>query len=366
MVQLGATVVMEGWHGQLNAGDDAFAVVISKILRRFQNTKKIIIFSDRSHILQKVAGLKVIESDFSRKFHFTRLKWKYLQNRASGFVVGGGSLFGCDTLDGDVQWWEKKTKSVAIGISVGPFKSKQHEQRTLEHLNIFNFVAFRDFESTQWAKAAGLSAQFTQAFDLAVLLPEAGCWNLPKKNEKLLGIALTGMPTLQFNDRANISRDWFDVIAARVLSITRKHGFKLRCFSLCRNSTFSDDAVLECFTRAGALPSELELYRHNGDPNKTLSAISECSHFVSSRLHGAIFAYAANTPLLFISYHQKCFQFAQTVGFDPRYFFDIRGFSIEKFESALNELLISANSFQASMQLDQAKQLARKNFDFCN
>src|SRR5262249_54930643 len=98
---------------------------------------------------------------------------------------------GTDELLADNYWSQPGRSRIALGLSVGPFQSRRHEDAIEKLLDSMGYAAFRDDSSYNWAVSRNLNARIVRAFDLAVLLPEC----LPsaraaRREDRLLGISL--------------------------------------------------------------------------------------------------------------------------------------------------------------------------------
>ena len=357
-----------GWHGQLNTGDDAFAIVTKWGLQQYMHAKQIFMDTDISQVLSKRYSIATSYGKGHLIPGWGRLSRNYYRSIAKGFVIAGGSLFAKEKdvlqLKKDSSYWRQAgKKQSAIGISVGPFQSVQHEKHTAEYLKQMSYVGFRDDYSYDWAVSQKINVPFDRAFDLAVLLPNAiKATPISSKSEKVLGISL-----LAFNSAdnpANLEKDLQFVknFARTTYNVTKEKGFKIKLFSICCHPGHKDDMMSQKFKEY--LPDEapVEIYKHNGDAYQTLAAMKECSHFTSMRLHGSIFAYINQKPLLLLSYHPKCISFAKTVGLDSNFYLDISQFDREQYKESL-QLLLQQTNLKTAMSLSQSQDRALLNFE---
>jgi polysaccharide pyruvyl transferase WcaK-like protein len=356
-----------GWHGQLNTGDDAFAIVSKWGLKQYANAQKIIMDADLSQVLSKNYGICVSYKKGNLVPGWGRLSRAYHRLIAKGFVLAGGSLLASEAallkLENDFYWQQAGKKRFAIGVSVGPFQSVRHEQKTIDYLNQMSYVGFRDNFSYDWATFNNIRIPFDRAFDLAVLLPKAiETPSIYLSSEKVLGISL-----LAFNSakkQADLARDlqFVEDFARITHTITKENNFKIKLFSICCHPEHQDDLMCQKFK--ASLPSDapVEIYKHNGDAYQTLVAMKSCSHFASMRLHGSIFTYINQQPLLLLSYHPKCTSFAQTIGLDSQFCLDVSQFNPEQYRESL-QLLLQQTNLNTSLSLAQAQQRALLNFE---
>lgn len=358
---------MWGWHGCLNTGDDAFAVVTTWGLRKYANANQIIIDSDISQVLSKRYKISLVYNNKLKFPGLGRLSRIYYRSICQNFILAGGSLLEnedvINKLHHDFHWQKSDRKTFAIGLSVGPFKSSKHEKATLEYLNQMSFIGFRDNYSYKWACTQNLQAPFKKTFDLAVLLPAFK--NYPSNiifKDKVIGISLLAFNELKDKNTLVNDLNFVQSFAKITYAIAIDKGFKINLYSLCRNPYSNDDIMCKIFKESVPDDSIIKIYQHDGDAYKTLIAMQECSHFISMRLHGAIFSYIHQIPLLFLKYHPKCQSFAETVGLDQKLCLDIANFDQHQYGEILN-CLLSESQLNSSLSLFSAQQLALLNFE---
>ena len=356
------TYFLHGWHGNLNAGDDAFAATTSLFLKRYFHAGKILMESDVSDCLHRIYGIDLIQ----RKNYISglsRIRRKYFMETCDNHLFAGGSLFVQEYLDSLTKSTIlNSSKAIALGVSVGPFLSSSHEKQVVNVLNKMIYVSFRDQFSFDWALSENIKCDFVNAFDLAVLMPLLKPIEIKRKaTKKNIGISLLAFHFLRDQSRLDDDLDFFRKLALATAQVARKYEASITIYSLCRHTIFNDDIVCEAFIKA--LPDDIEskLVQHTGDPYITLSSMNQSTHIVSVRLHGSIFSYINQTPTLMFDYHPKCRAFADLVGFPEKFVLRTIEFDFDHYSSALGDLLeTQAPSF--SMPLKDAQSLALKNF----
>ena len=349
-----------GWHGQLNFGDDVFAVVTEWGARRYLNSTNMFMSSDLSGKLHGM-GLK---SSFGSSIPFVD-RWRFGRHRqlaSTWILAGGNSLPNEETVHqllADKHWCMDGRQEIAVGISVGPFQSSSHEDATAELLDRMKFVGFRDRNSFDWAKARSLKTRFTLCFDIAPLLPFAvNDLALASPQPLKLGLSLIshhigGQLVEKFDSGM---RD----LAKCVSHVVSDSGHQLQLFAFCTNPDFNDINLCEQFAAACDVPTTI--FQHSGDPIETYREVASCSHMLSMRLHGAVMAYTAGRPAMILSYHPKCRQFAEFAGIPDDHVLDFDQLDISTMEVALKQFL-SDNSSNAVTPIADAQALALLNFE---
>ncbi|NET01107.1 MAG: hypothetical protein F6K61_11150 [Sphaerospermopsis sp. SIO1G1] len=366
-----------GWHGNLNAGDDAFAIVTAWGLRKYAQANSIIMEADSSKLLYKKHNIKLIQHPQFRIPGLSRLRRKYYSSIAKSFIYAGGTLFTANQVDLILKQKitkDTKTPRLALGVSAGPFVSSQHEKKTLEVFKSMNYVSFRDDFSYQWAKASDLDISYTQAFDMAILLPRILLECKEKKETQNLdkpptiGISLLGFNILKNKNNWKQDLKWIRNFAETTHEVALGKNFKIILYSFCRHPWYNDDLACEAFLDAilsnniNKNNCEIELFKHNGDATRILSDMKRCSHIISMRLHGCIFAYTNQTPLLMLNYHAKCRDFGKTVGLDEQFCLDLSPFDIKSYKNTLNNFL-ETKSIATTLPYKRALEKAMLNFE---
>ena len=360
-----ATYFLHGWHGQLNAGDDAFAIVTNWGLRKYLYASKVVMESDKSRLLCKNYNINTVQINRLYVPGLARLRRQYFLSKTKAFILAGGSLF---TENSVVELQKnpiiKTHKTIGIGVSVGPFASSQHEQNTLSLLNRMAYIGFRDDYSYAWAKSNNVNVPYKNAFDLAVLLPLAVQAYSKQRNEsQTIGISLLAFNSLKNKQELNLDEDiaFIKALAKVTHKIAQDKGFSIKLYSLCRHHIYNDDVMCKAFIDAIPADSKIEIFQHNGDAYRTVMSMKQCSHIISMRLHGSVFAYLNQTPLLLFDYHLKCREFAKTVGLNSKFCLDLKNFDLEYYQECLISLLQESH-IQTSLPLNVAQERALLNF----
>lgn len=365
-----------GWHGNLNAGDDAFAIVTDWGLRKYARATDIVMESDISNNINKKYHIKLIQNSKLYIPGLARLRRKYYFAITKAFVYAGGSLFNNKEVDlilKSPMFLNPQISKISLGVSVGPFISSQHEQDTVEVLKRMNYVSFRDNFSYKWAKSHQLDVPYTQAFDMAILLPMAISEKLNSSKKETQNIEKSptiGISLLAFNylkDKTNLNQDlkWVRELAKATNEIASSKKFKIILYSFCRHPLYNDDIVCQAFMDAISSSDNIKIFKHNGDPNRILTDMKKCSHIISMRLHGSIFAYTNKTPLLMLNYHSKCRDFAETIDMDQKFCLDLENFDIQTYKTTLHQFL-ETKKIAANLLHESAVQKALLNFEGYN
>ncbi len=313
-------VLFGGYYGKENIGDDCFGVISAWGARSYWNSRSVRLLSD--HDLE---GPVPTESCLSKKKKFRgqwlpESIWQII--KASCVVWSGGSIFHSR----QPVYAPKHLSSLAsrfgitpagaIGVSLGPYRSLEHQRAVHRSLRDLRFLALRDKVSYEEALSIDLPYRPIFAADLAMLLPRV-CPEVEMVNreEQTLGVVVCHYERYAGLDQANEARR--EKVLLEALLGLHKAGFEgnFRFFVFNGKKISGDKAVTLEFadrlTRAGA---QVEIVPYFPDPIKIWKKVAQCTTMISVRLHGAIFAAAANVPICLIEYHPKCTNFLHDIG----------------------------------------------------
>jgi polysaccharide pyruvyl transferase WcaK-like protein len=319
---LSGNVLFAGYYGKDNVGDDCFGVVSTWGARQYWNSRSVRLLSDRN-----LEGPTKTESCLAQRKLF-RGQWLpesiWQIARSTCVVWSGGSIFHSRQPVYTPKYLSMiasrlgVTAAGAIGVSLGPYRTNEHQRGVHDSLRDLRFLSLRDQASYEEALSIELPYQPVLAADLALLLPKM-CpdYASAQRGDKILGVTVCHYERYANCDQENESRR--EGVLLESLVGLSKAGFDgvFRLFVFNGNKLYGDEALTVKFAEhlknAGA---RVEVIKYGPDPMKIWKDITQCSAMVSTRLHGAIFAAAANVPCVLIEYHRKCTDFLRDIGVD--------------------------------------------------
>lgn len=315
-------IVFEGFYGFKNAGDDAFVEIASWGSQEYWNCFNNVFIGaslpvtsvpiNQKQILKTVKG-------FDRVNMLSHLRNSDYMVSAGGSTFGGLPFHSNKAIANYSRSLNKKLKLGAIGVSVGPFKSKEDERAVINYLNSLNFVALRDKRSFDYVSSLNLPYMPVNAFDLAALLPLL--YKKPSKKvsgqEKTIGLSICNYESYTGGniEKERSRNNYFKEV---VTLLEKQKNVRFKVFIINGNKRTGDKEVSLKLTH-GIPPSKVEIIPYSGNVKKTWNEISSCDIMISTRLHASIFACYSNVPFLLIEYHKKCGDFLTDVGQDEKY-----------------------------------------------
>ena len=320
-------VVYSGYYGTRNSGDDAFCEVAAWGASKFWHADEHLFFS---------RGLpKLVTKARCYSPHSSYLKFacgiKDLF-KSDIFVSAGGSTFHSKLGLTDMRTYAglksriaQKGKVGAIGISLGPYKSKSAEGSIVEYLKRLDFLALRDQTSYEIALSYNLPISPVRAFDLAALLPQIYIGATSSEREikterKIIGIAACNYERYAGgNVSTEVRRNKF--IADVLTELGKSRDFHFRFFVFNGHAAIGDEKLTYELISSVCEKKGIsyDVVPYLGNVKDTYLKINGCDLVLATRLHAGIFSCYGNTPFFLLEYHRKCSDFLDDVGHDLSY-----------------------------------------------
>ena len=312
-------VIFTGYYGMKNYGDDLFGVVSAYGARtwwpQFSPTilgPRIAGQTERFSVPTFISADRYASDGKAGKLIRTLCSTKELL--AGGkFIFSGGSLFSSnrsrimDMAERISRFNGKKFS--AIGVSIGPFDSRESEAAVVSFLRRFEYVSVRDQASYELLQSYQLDAHIAVGRDLAGLAPAlAGPVEKTVSETKVIGYA-----PCNIGGKPETTRHIDDLFIA---TVSRQQRVRVRIFSLNSHPIHGDNQRSEYVSerlKAAGIAVELIDYAERGVIG-TWRDIAACDAVVSVRLHGAITAYLCGVPFILFEYHKKCSDFLDDIG----------------------------------------------------
>jgi polysaccharide pyruvyl transferase WcaK-like protein len=305
-------VLLSGYYGQHNAGDDAFVVTCATALHRTP--------ADRIGVLgatlPTVPGLPATALYLRRRWRGMAEVIERHRRRAWGHagarvVVGGGSVLrdrrGITSLAALLDEAPHATP-VALGVSIGPYRDDAAPELLRALLPRFGFIGVRDHASLARAQELAPGSRIELTHDLVPLLPtlRPDLVPAPPDARSGLGIALC---------RDHVSPSELAALAAMLHSVlTRAPDLHLELLSFNAHPTKGDDDLHRALASAIGMAGRVRQVTYAGNPEVTWRQIARLRGLIAMRLHAAIFAHGGATPTFLIPYEEKGTGWAEMTG----------------------------------------------------
>ena len=319
-------IALTGYYGFSNYGDDLFSLACSWGSREYWSAHDVKIVGP------SIPGVKArysVPSFFPRKWYaapgamgkFSRLLFllsAIIQNDL--LILAGGSTLSSlgSKYIRKIQYIATKAKMIqiaGIGVSVGPFLSKNDQHFFLKFLENFSFLSVRDSASYKIIQGLNLKQKSILSKDLAGIVPLALAKQKYVKKTNLLGIALCDYK-YQNSITMRISAFPKKAIFRGIRDFAQNNKISVRIFSLNSHPISGDDTLAaDLYKYLSKVDIEIEIVSFSTERvDKIWQKIAECSAMFSIRLHGAITAYLNDVPFSLVEYHKKCSDFLIDIG----------------------------------------------------
>lgn len=286
------TIVIGGYYGFGNWGDEAMLAVLLRFLRERLPQACLVVLSHDPPMTERLHAVGAVNR-WSPWGVYRALKG------ASAFVLGPGSLLQNMTSTRSLlyylellQWATRLRKpTYLLGQGIGPLRSSRAERWVTKALQEARLILLRDLESYEWVRSRKISeGRLVLGEDLA-LLYDPRPFPSPCKGAGIR-LALSLRPGLS-------SQNLHELCAAlRALQKT----LQIERWLLLPFHRSQDEPVLSAV--AGALGSYALLVRA-ASPDQLLQTIAESDLVIGMRLHSLLFALLAGTPFYALSYDPK-------------------------------------------------------------
>ena len=301
-------VVLSGYYGFHNVGDEAILQAIIQALRAEKSDIKITVLSNDPDFTKKTYGVDAVN------------RWKLGQvfkaiSAADGVISGGGSLLQDKTGMKSVPYYtgimmiahflRKPFYVYAQGI--GPLDQSVSQKLVRYALSKANFVSVRDQESFDLLRKIGLGGEIELVPD-----PVMGMEYKEGLNQAWLEkVGLAGKPFITVAIR-NWTSPGFTEFKEKIVEVLDRCAGEggLEVVFLPMHGEHDDAFSREI---SGLMKNPASIFPYDARIEEKVSLIGDSSLLIGMRLHALIFAAIAHTPMIGISYDPKIDSFINQV-----------------------------------------------------
>nr|BAL58757.1 pyruvyl-transferase [Candidatus Acetothermum autotrophicum] len=285
------TLVIAGYYGFGNWGDEAALAVLTEHLRRAIPHARLIVLSH-----DPAQTVRLHSTDAVNRWNLLEIRRALA--RASGFILGPGSLLQDATSTrsllyylGLLRWAQRyDLPTYLIGQGIGPLRSGRSERWVAKRLQRARLVLVRDRASFRWAKAHNINVLLGE--DLALLGEASAVGERGEGRNATLGLSL----------RPGLSQENLRVLRRALCTLIEKN-FKLVFLP------FHADQDLPVLNELALPASVVEAH----SPHELLRAMRSVDVVLGMRLHSLVFALVCAVPFCALSYDPKIESFLRRV-----------------------------------------------------
>lgn len=316
-------ILIIGWYGEGNIGDEAILQSIKNDLER-EFDAEVSALSTRVEYTKRIQNIKAVShmplsmKSFVLNFlNFKKFKPALEAIKNSDIILLGGGGFLSDwSYFNPFNWLKyiviakhfgKKTMLYAIGA--GPFRTKFGKFCVRFVVNKYiDKITVRDEESRDWLEKAGVTKEITISGDPVIGLSyDKSVLNLELKDKQRICFVLN--PYLKEKNPKKYENLESSLVEYLRTFSENKYELLFLPFENSKDYEFNKGLIEKSGVEAKLVNLEL-------DPNTTMNILSKSDLIVSLRLHGNIMAAACGTPFLPIVYHHKTAEFIKKLGWE--------------------------------------------------
>ncbi len=302
MVEIMEEILISGYYGFKNSGDDALLLSIINDLKKYKKEVKIVVLSSNPVETSMIYGVKSI----NRMNFFTIISAMF---RSKMLISGGGTLIQDGTSTKSLMYYlliirlAKKMglKVMLYSNGVGPIRHRKNEKHTQKVLNTVDMITLRDEVSLDELKRIGVTKpQIHLTADPAFTL-------VPSDIETGKGILDKASADMSKKMMCISVRKWgglgerFENTVARVVDyIAEKYNLFPVFLPMQPKLDYEISKRIASKVKAQSIVIEREL-----TISDTLSVISNMDLCIGMRLHTLIYSASQAVPLIGLVYDPK-------------------------------------------------------------
>ena len=295
-------IVISGYYGFNNAGDEALLTAILAALRAVEPTVDITVISGNP-------GNTIAKHQVKSLYRFAAVRLLRAIREADLVISGGGSLLQDVTRIAAAKWKRKKVMLFAQGI--GPIRSRLMRLLTRLVVNRADVITVRDRDSAEELARMGVPAAKVEvtADPVLMLNPES----------KVMGKAILTEAGLDpYKPIIGVSvREWPDnqrclkQLAAALGKLSEEYNAQIAILPLQVSKDLADSKLLQSYLPK--IRNRVALLQGDYSTEEFLSVIGSFRLLIGMRLHALIFAAVMQVPLMAISYDPKVDSFLKAI-----------------------------------------------------
>ena len=306
-------IVISGYYGFNNAGDEALLTAILAALRAVELKADITVISGNP-------GNTIARHQVKSLYRFAAVRLLQAIDNADLVISGGGSLLQDVTskrslayylsIIAAAKWKGKKVMLFAQGI--GPIRSRFMRMLTRLVVNKADVITVRDRDSAEELARMGVPAAKVEvtADPVLMLNPES----------KIAGKTILAEAGLDpYKPMIGVSvREWPDnqrclkQLAAALGKLSEKFNAQIAVLPLQVSKDLKDSQMLQSYLPK--IRNKVVLLQGEYSTEEFLSIIGSFRLLIGMRLHALIFAAVMKVPLMAISYDPKVDSFLKAIG----------------------------------------------------
>lgn len=296
----GATVLVNGYFGAGNAGDEAILGALISLLK--EKNAKITIASSDPDFTEDIHGVNSIP-----EHHQNATRWREVARDCDHIIIGGGGLIESKNITN--KWYDLALECQDLscslhflGVGFTPPTSVLYEKLYVKTLKRAETISVRDQRSLAWLQSLGIDRPISVNPDFAFYHSDT---DLPRK------------PDLTSNRLLLVIRDvpWLTVDIEGLVDIVQKVSNSTECnVQITEFAGKERDRLLIKDFKKKLRDLEITVVTDN-DYRSLEKRIRDSRYVIGMRLHSIIFAAKHGVPYLSVAYNPKCESIPRMFGY---------------------------------------------------
>ena len=356
-----ADILISGYHGFANSGDEALLFAILNTLRKKQPQLDFTVLSKKPEETSAVYNVNSIN-----RYNFFRIR-KEMKN-SKMLLFGGGSLLQDVTSSKSLIYYlavihlaqKYKMKTMLYANGIGPITKARNRKLASKILNKVDFITLRDDKSDEELKNLGVTKP-------KIIITADPAFTIDTENTSSGGFFtnIAGVPQgtklciVSIREWKNSSPYFKSDLAKLCDYMAEQHGI----FPLFVPMQYPEDTEISKSVMSLMKKPSYIINRELSVP-EMFSVLSEAEILIGMRLHSLIYATTLAIPALPICYDPKISAFMESLNQPDRV--DVESFDYAKAERLLNTVITEKDTRREDLKKTNAilRATAEKNAEY--
>lgn len=356
-----ADILISGYHGFANSGDEALLFAILNTLRKKRSDLSFTVLSKKPEETSEVYNVNSIN-----RYNLFKIR-KEMKN-SKMLLFGGGSLLQDVTSSKSILYYlaiinlaqKCGLKTMLYANGIGPISKKHNRRLATRILNKVDFITLRDDKSDEELKRLGVTKpKIIITADPAFTIDTAST-SSGKFFTNIAGVPEgTKLCIVSIRSWKNSSPYFCSDLARLCDSMVENHGI----YPLFLPMQYPEDTEISKSVMSMMTKPSYIISRELSVP-EVFSVLSEAEILIGMRLHSLIYATTLAIPSLPICYDPKISAFMESLNQPDRV--DVESFDYAKAERLLNTIILEKETRREDLRKTNAvlRQIAEKNAEY--
>lgn len=356
-----ADILISGYHGFANSGDEALLFAILNTLRKKRPELDFTVLSNKPDETSEVYNVNSIS-----RYNFFKIRKEMKKSKM--LLFGGGSLLQDVTSSKSILYYltiirlaqKCGMKTMLYANGIGPVTKKRNRSLAAKVLNCVDFITLRDDKSDEELKSLGVIKP-----KIIITADPAFTIDTESKGSGRFFTNIAGVPSgtklciVSIRSWKHSSPYFVSDLARLCDYMVENHGI----YPLFVPMQYPEDTEISKSVMALMRSPSYIISRELSVP-EMFSVLSEAEILIGMRLHSLIYATTLAIPSLPICYDPKISAFMESLNQPDR--IDVESFDYAKAERLLNTIILEKSDRRENLKKTNAilRQTAEKNAEF--